>query len=96
LCRASHTLEELFLEFSLCDFNLDSLVDLLVVATFVVGVVLDGCGEEGVDKGGLSESRLAGDLVESATAVVLPFRMAHTMIVNAAPRFATILCLLQC
>lgn len=66
------------------------------MATFVVGVVLDGCGEEGVDKGGLSESRLAGNLMKSATAVVLSFIMAHTMIVNAAPRFATILCLIQC
>lgn len=32
------------------------------MATAVIGVILDGRGEEGVDKGSLSESRLAGDL----------------------------------
>lgn len=56
-------LEELLLELSLCDFDFDSLVHLLVVSSLVVGVILDGGGEEGVDEGGLSEARLAGNLV---------------------------------
>jgi hypothetical protein len=32
------------------------------VAALVVGVVLDGGGEEGVDEGGLAESGLASNL----------------------------------
>jgi len=56
------TLEELLLELGLCDFNLDRLVHLLVVSSLVVGIVLDGGGEERVDEGRLSETRLAGDL----------------------------------
>lgn len=32
------------------------------MSALVVGVVLDGCREEGVDKGGLSEARLASHL----------------------------------
>lgn len=51
---AGRTLEELLLELGLCDFNLDRLVHLLVVASLVVGIVLDGGGEEGVDEGRLS------------------------------------------
>jgi len=35
---------------------------LLVVSALVVGVVLDGGGEEGVDEGGLSEARFASNL----------------------------------
>lgn len=38
-------LEELLLKLGLCDLNLDSLVDLLVVTALVVGVVFDGGGE---------------------------------------------------
>ena len=56
------TFEELLFELSLCDLNLDRLVHLLVVAALVVGVVLDGGGEEGVDEGCLAEPRLAGNL----------------------------------
>ena len=56
------TLEELLLELSLGDLNLDSLVHLLVVSSLVVGIVLDGGGEEGVDEGSLSETRLASNL----------------------------------
>ena len=59
------TLEELLLELSLGDFNLNRLVHLLVVASLVVGIVLDGGGEERVDEGRLSEARLAGDLYQS-------------------------------
>jgi len=55
-------LEELFFEFSLCDFNLDRFVHLLVVSSLVVGIVLDGGGEERVDEGRLAEASLAGDL----------------------------------
>jgi len=46
--------EELLLQLSLCDLNLDGFVNLLVVATFVVGVVLDCGGEESVDECSLS------------------------------------------
>lgn len=56
------TLEELLLELSLCDFDFDSLVNLLLVTAAVVCVVLDGGGEESVDKGSLAETRLASDL----------------------------------
>lgn len=64
------TFEELLLKLGLGDLNLDSLVDLLCVATAVVGVVLDGGGEEGVDEGGLAETRLASDHdSESGTAL---------------------------
>lgn len=62
------TLEELLLELGLCDLNLDCLVHLLVVSSLVVGVVLDGGGEERVDEGRLAEARLAGDLFLLATA----------------------------
>ena len=55
----SSTLEELLLELGLGDLNLDSLVHLLVVSSLVVGIVLDGGGEEGVDEGGLAQARLA-------------------------------------
>lgn len=56
------TLEELLLELSLGDLNLDSLVDLLLMSTLVVGIVLNGSGEQGVDKGGLSKTRFASNL----------------------------------
>jgi hypothetical protein len=55
------TLKELLLQLSLGDLNLDSLVDLLRMTAAVVGVVLDGGGEEGVDEGGLAQARLASD-----------------------------------
>jgi hypothetical protein len=58
-----HTLEELFLQLGLCDFNLDSLVDLLVVATLVVGIVLDGGRKEGVDKGSLAQAGFTSNLI---------------------------------
>jgi hypothetical protein len=61
---ACGTLEELLLELGLGDLNLDRLVHLLVVSSLVVGIVLDGGGEERVDEGRLSETRLAGDLRE--------------------------------
>jgi hypothetical protein len=55
------TLEELLLKLGLGDLDLDGLVDLLRVTAAVVGVVLDGGGEEGVDEGGLAEARLASN-----------------------------------
>ena len=56
------TFEELLLELGLCDLNLDRLVHLLVVSSLVVGIVLNGGGEERVDEGRLSEARLARNL----------------------------------
>lgn len=59
---ALFTLEELLLELGLGDLNLDRLVDLLLMSTLVVGIVLDGGGEECVDEGGFSEARFASNL----------------------------------
>ena len=90
------TLEELLLQLSLGDLDFDRLVDLLLVPALVIGVVLDGRGEEGVDEGGLAQARLAGNLVyKSATdctqTVVVDGSQVRTMMVKPAPRFATIL-----
>jgi hypothetical protein len=60
--NAVRTLEELLLELSLRDLDLNRLVHLLHVAAPVVGIVLDGGGEERVDEGRLSQARLAGNL----------------------------------
>lgn len=59
---ATRTLEELLLELSLGDLDLNGLVHLLVVSSLVVGIVLDGGREEGVDEGCLSETGLASNL----------------------------------
>jgi hypothetical protein len=56
------TLEELLLQLSLGDLDLDRLVDLLLVPALVVGIVLDGGGEERVDEGGLAQPGLASNL----------------------------------
>lgn len=48
---AVSTLEELLFQFSLCDFDLDRLVDLLVMATFVIGIILNGSRKQSVDEG---------------------------------------------
>jgi hypothetical protein len=88
------TLEELLLQLSLCDLDFHGLVYLLVVAALVVGVVLNGGGEEGVDEGRLSKARFASNLRELAIAAGQGKEMGvGTMMVKAAPRFATILCL---
>ena len=55
-------LELLLLELSLDDLHLGQLVHLLVVSSLVVGIVLDGGGEERVDECRLSETRLASNL----------------------------------
>jgi hypothetical protein len=90
--RALRTLEELLLELGLGDLDLDRLVHLLVVSSLVVGIVLDGGGEEGVDEGRLSEPGLASNLIRS-DGVFDSWMGSCTIIVKAAPRFATILCL---
>lgn len=54
--RISHTLEELLLKLSLGDLNLNGLVNLLLMSALVVGIVLDGGREQGVNEGGLSEA----------------------------------------
>ena len=64
--RWSHTLEELLLQLGLGDLDLDGLVNLLLMSTLVIGIVLDGGGEEGVDEGGLSKARLASNLSEES------------------------------
>ena len=101
--RAALTLEELLLELSLGDLDLDSLVDLLLVTSLVVGIVLDGCREESVDECRLSKARLASNLYRLVSKSITG-RMAarrselflssvkHTIIVKPAPRLATILC----
>jgi hypothetical protein len=59
------TFEELLLQLGFGDLNLDRLVNLLVVSALVIGVVLNGGGEEGVDKGRLSEPGFASNLRRS-------------------------------
>lgn len=56
------TLEELLLELSLGDLDFDGLVNLLLVAALVVGIVLDGGREKSVDEGSLSKAGLASNL----------------------------------
>ena len=60
------TLEELLLQLSLGDLDLNGSVNLLLVTALVVGVVLDGGRKQGVDESGLSQSRLSSDLQLSA------------------------------
>jgi hypothetical protein len=87
------TLEELLLQLSLGDLDLDRLVDLLLVPALVVGIVLDGGGEERVDEGGLAQPGLASNLANGQNKARHHDRHAIlTMIVNAAPLLATILC----
>lgn len=61
-CVLLHTLEELLFQLSFCDLDFDGLVDLLLVSPLVVGIVLDGCGEEGVDECGLSQAGFTSNL----------------------------------
>lgn len=107
------TLEELFLKLGLSDLDLDGLVNLLLVAALVIGIVLYGGGEKRVDESGLAQARftsylekeagvsdmalasnvLREDETKNRRAVRLKFKNGHTIIVKAAPRLATILCL---
>jgi hypothetical protein len=64
------------------------------VSALVVGIILDRGREEGVDKCRLSEARLARHLCLLERAIPAMY-VLRTMIVKAAPRFATILCLLN-
>lgn len=64
----SRTFEKLLFQLSLGDLDLHSPVNLLLVAAFVVGVVLDGGREQGVDESRLSQSRLSRDLPASLSA----------------------------
>lgn len=100
-----YTFEESFLELGLCDLDLNGLVDLLSVSAFMVCIVLDRGREKSVDECGFAQARLSSNLycIHQSTA---PFgfwyryfgvkggeRISRTIIVKAAPRFATILCL---
>jgi hypothetical protein len=51
---SARTFEKFLLQLSLCDFDLDGLVNLLCVSALVVCVVFDGGREEGIDEGRLS------------------------------------------
>jgi hypothetical protein len=62
LAAKYRTLEKLLLKLCLGDLDLDSLVDLLLVAALVVGIVLDRGGEERVDEGRLAKARFASNL----------------------------------
>lgn len=73
--RGRRTLEELLFQLSLCDLNLDSLVNLLLVPSAMVRVVLDCCGEEGVDECCLSQARLASDLIPESAVGLEPIVM---------------------
>lgn len=72
----SNTLEELLLELGLGDLNLDGLVDLLLVAALVVGIVLDGGREKSVDECSLAQTRLTSnlDMMRSADVQEKPMR----------------------
>lgn len=59
------TLEELLLQLGLGDLDLDGLVDLLLVAALVIGIVLDGSREKSVDESSLAKARLASNLLRS-------------------------------
>ena len=48
------TFEELLLQLSLCDLNLHRLVNLLCMSSLVILIVLDRCGEKGVDESSLA------------------------------------------
>lgn len=92
------TFEELLLQLCLCDLDLNSLVHLLGMSLLVVGIVLDGGGEQRVDEGGLSQPRLSRNLdafVSRFSQQAFIGEWEPTMIVKAAPRFATILCLVH-
>lgn len=60
-----HTLEELLFQLGLGDLDLHGFIDLLLVTAFVIGIVLDGGREEGVDESRLAKTRLAGNLLRS-------------------------------
>lgn len=60
------TLKKLLFELGLGDFNLNSLVNLLLVPALVIGIVLDRGREESVDKGRLAQAGFTSDLQREA------------------------------
>ncbi len=65
-----------------------------MVSSLVVGIVLDGGREERVDESSLSKTGLSSNLCH--VSVLMGHEhdgRVHTMMVNEAPRLATILCL---
>jgi len=65
----ARTLEEFLLKLSLGNFDFNSLVDLLGVSAFVVGIVLNGSREQGIDECSLPETRFTSDLGIVSSAV---------------------------
>ena len=61
--QAMHTFEEFLFQLGLCDLNLNGLIHLFSVSALMVCIIFDCGGEEGVDKGRLSQSRLASYLI---------------------------------
>ena len=57
------TFEEFLFQLGFRDLNFNCLVHLLRVSALMVCIVLDRGGEEGIDEGRLSQSRLARNLV---------------------------------
>lgn len=88
-----YTFEELLLKLGFGDLNFHCLIHLLVVAPLMIRVILDRGGKEGVDERSFAQAGLSSDLQFVSRRFQRHHRDARTMIVNAAPRFATILCL---
>jgi len=63
-----HTFEEFLFQLGFRNLNLNSLIHLLCVSALMVCIVLDRGGEECVDEGRLSQSRLASNLICVSTA----------------------------
>jgi len=92
--KCMFTFEELLLKLSLCDLNLNGLVDLLSMSALVVRIVLDCRREEGIDECSLPQARFSSDLSNCQIMVSIDHRVQGvTIIVKAAPLLATILCL---
>lgn len=60
--KGTITLEELLFQLGLGDFDFYSLINLLLVALLMIGVVLDGGREERVDERCLSQARFTSNL----------------------------------
>ncbi len=90
-----HAFEELFFKLCFSDLYFNGLVNLLCMATAVVGVVLNRRREESIDKGRLAKPRFASNLkaCQPLDNRARSEWRSLTIIVKAAPRLATILCL---
>lgn len=84
------TFEEFLFQFCLCDFDFNSLVDLFSMSALVICIILDGRWEQGVYECRLSQSWFTSNL--KSQLLSLTIGLVCTIIVNAAPLFATILC----